>query len=119
MFERPQPVEAVRYYDADAHGNIVIVPVPDLDERAVHFEPLYEHRVSPAFIWGMARGEARRRTEPQLHAHNILFNMRPCPRDPALPLAGTVFDPRRYRTIIPSKRIQRGRSAPATAQKTR
>ncbi|ANL12050.1 MULTISPECIES: hypothetical protein [unclassified Rhizobium] len=37
--------------------------------------------------------------ELQLYTHNILFNVRPRPRprDPALPLAGTVFDPRRYR----------------------
>lgn len=66
-------------------------------ERTVHFEPLYEHHVSPAFIWGMAQAEARRRTEPQLHLHNIIHNIAPRPRDPATTLAGTVFDPRRYR----------------------
>ncbi|WP_429819168.1 hypothetical protein [Ensifer sp. B1-9] len=97
FFERPQPIEAVNYYDVNADGNIVIVPVPDFDEPTVHFEPLYEHVVSPAFIWGMAQAEARRRSEPKPHLHNILFNIGLRPREPVLPLAGTVFDPRRYR----------------------
>ncbi len=60
------------------------------------FEPLYEHRVSPAFMRGMVQAEAPKRAEPQLHTHNILFNLVPRRRDPANPLAGTVFDPRRY-----------------------
>ncbi|WP_425639073.1 hypothetical protein [Agrobacterium radiobacter] len=93
-----KPIEASRYYDIDAQGNVVIVPVPDAEQRTVHAEWVYgpDERTIP-FLWGMAKGEARRRAEPQPHTHNILFNIRPRPRDPVMPLAGTVFDPRRYR----------------------
>jgi len=50
----------------------------------------YEHKTS-------------REGEPRLHLHNVLFNVAPrriqIAADPSnpVPLAGTVFDPRRYR----------------------
>lgn len=66
-------------------------------ERTVHYEPLHEHRVSAGLLWGMAKAVAWKQAEPQLHTHNVLFNIAPRPRDPATPLAGKDFDPRRYR----------------------
>lgn len=54
------------------------------------------NRRSISAVWGMAKAQAKT-AEPQLHTHNILHNVRLRPCDPVLPLAGTVFDPRRYR----------------------
>ena len=94
---RPIAIEKIAYYDVDEQGYRIVVPVPDFDAPTVVFEPLYEHFVSHAFIWGMAKAEALKRAEPSLLTHNILCNVAPRPRNPTTPLAGTVFDPSRYR----------------------
>lgn len=67
--------------------------------RTVQCEWVAKGQPSIAFLWGLAKGAARAEAEPRPHLHNIIFNIAPRRFDPSkpLPLAGTIYDPRRYR----------------------
>jgi hypothetical protein len=98
-----KPIEASRYFNIDAQGAGKSYALAHA--RKVHAQWFIEPtaRTIAVLSRSFEHHVSRNSDQLQLYRHNVIFNVaprpRPRPRDPAIPLAGTVFDPRRYRRL--------------------